>query len=66
MAVSPEDILVFGGPQSLAIMHGVIDDEGLDKMFENTAVYFGTTSGPVHKEALRFLVQGWYKPKPGS
>ena len=39
---------------------------GILEMFKNAAIYFGTTSLPLEKEALRFLVQGYYPPKPGS
>ena len=67
LAVCPEDILHYGGSESMDIMHDLIEDEELDEQFgEDTAIYFGTTSRRLPFEALRFLVQRWYRPKPGS
>ena len=48
LAVCPEDIPDFGGPESMAIMHRVIADEELEELFEelfeNTTMYFMYTS----------------------
>ena len=54
LAVCPEDILHYGGSESMDIMHDLIEDEELDEQFgEDTAIYFGTTSRPLAHEALR-------------
>ena len=66
LGVSPEDILNFDTPQAAAIVLDIIENEGLVEFFKNAAIYLGTTSGPLEKEALRFLIQKWYLPKPGS
>ena len=66
LGVCPEDLLTFDTARALAITQEIINKEGLVALFEAAETYFGMTSCTFDPEALRFLVQRYYLPKPGS